>query len=149
MENCGCLFLHGNRVVTGFLRCERRLYARFPNQGLWLDTGTIGQPQLGNALAKLGIVTESRVRQYVAARKSGFAGPTDVSKRDLRLGLKADVFGHAGLAPSRAIVSPDLWQIELIGYRQAGVVVRNRQRHCHLAVRLFAKLSAVLMVTPN
>ena len=62
-------FFDGNRVVTGFLRCEARPYARFPNQGLRLDTGTIGQPQLGNARAKLGIVTEPRVRQYVAARK--------------------------------------------------------------------------------
>src|SRR5260221_9880538 len=97
---------------------------------------TIDQPLLSNALAKVEIVTEPSVRQHAAARKSGLAGPRNVIKRDLILGLKADLFGHAGLISSRAILRPDLWQIELMRHRQAGMVVRDRQRHCHLAVRL-------------
>src|SRR5712671_953885 len=89
-------------------------------------------------------------RPSVRYREEGrLSRPNGCEQARSQVGLKADVFGHAGLAPSRAIVSPDLWQIELIGHRQAGVVVRNRQRHCHLAVRLFAKLSAVLVVNPN
>src|SRR5258705_5386341 len=135
--------------MTGILRCEARPYAWFPNQSLRQDADAIRQPLLGNALTKLGIVTKASVEQHVAARKSGIAGPTDVSKRDLILGLKADLFGHAGLIPSRTIVSPDLWQIELIRHRQAGMVVRDRQRHRHLAVRLLAQLSAILAGNPN
>src|SRR5215212_9047159 len=66
--------------MTGLFRCETRLYARFPNQGLRLDAGAIGQPQLGDPFAKLGIVTEAGIEQCVAARKSGLAGPADVSE---------------------------------------------------------------------
>src|ERR1700704_6490396 len=135
--------------MTGFFRCEARLYACFPDQRLRLDTGAIGQPQLADPFAKLGIVTEAGIEQYVAARKSGLAGPADVSECNFILGLKADLFGHTGLRPSRAIVSPGLWQIELIGHRQAGMVVRDRQRHGDLAVRLLAELSAVLVGNPN
>jgi hypothetical protein len=35
-------------------------------------------------------------------------------------------------------------QIQAVGDRQAGVIVGSRQAHCHLAVVLFAELTAVL-----
>jgi len=47
---------------------------------------------------------------------------------------------------ARGVFGPVLRQIKLIGDRQAGVMIGDRQRHRHLAIGLLAELSAILMV---
>jgi hypothetical protein len=48
-------------------------------------------------------------------------------------------------AAPRGISGPGLRQIQLMGDRETGVVIGDRQRHRRLAVGLLAELSAILM----
>ena len=49
-------------------------------------------------------------------------------------------------AAPRGISGPGLRQIQLMGDRETGVMIGDRQRHRRLAVGLLAELSAILMV---
>src|ERR1700736_3255049 len=93
-----------------------------------------------NARAQLRVMTVAGVQQHCTARKASLTGPADLRERDLRLGLEAELRRHARFAPTFAILSPVFWQIQLIGHRQACIVVGDRQRYRNLAVRLLAKL---------
>src|SRR5450759_2712687 len=75
----------------------------------------------------------SRHQDY-AARKASLTCPAQLLERDLRLGLEADPFRHTRLAPTFAILSPVLRQIQPIGHRQACMVISNRQRHRDLTI---------------
>src|SRR5919112_1274111 len=57
--------------------------------------------------------------------------------------------GTPALAPPCRILGPDLGQVEPVGDRQAGLVVRHRQADRHLAVLLLAELAAVLPRYPD
>ena len=82
-------------------------------------------------------------RKRPAARREVSRG-LYLRQRDLRFGRKADVLGHAGLAPPHRIVSPVLGKIEPVGDRQAGRMMGDRQRNGHLAIVLLAELPAIL-----
>src|SRR3984957_17721370 len=105
--------------------------------------------ELGDAVSQLGIVTIAGNHQRHAARKAGLARPADLIKRDLRLGLERDLLGHPRLAATYIVLGPRLRQVQPVGHRQARVVIGKRQRYRRLAVRLLAKLSAVLVRYPD
>src|SRR5215213_2650425 len=68
----------------------------------------------------------------------------DLSQRDLRFGLEGDLLRHARLSEPSRIIRPFLRQIEAVSDRQARGAIGERERHGHLAVVLFAELTAVL-----
>ena len=68
----------------------------------------------------------------------------DLIQRNLRLGLKLNLFGHFGLFPPLAILGPFLRQISTIRNRQTRTPRRHRQAHRHTAVLLLTHLTAVL-----
>ena len=82
-------------------------------------------------------------------RQAGRSRRFDLFEGDLRLGLESDRLRHFGRAPARLILGPILGQIKLIGDRQAGIVIGQRQRHRHLAVILLAELAAILPGYPD
>ena len=131
------------------LRCPATPRARCPHQGLRLNAGDIDLPQLGDARAQLGVVAEAGINQHQIARKAHLTRPANLIERDLRFGLEADIFRHSRLAPTTVVLAPVLRQIQPIAHRQARSVVGKRQRYCHLAVRLLAKLPAILVRHPD
>src|SRR5215469_17718613 len=94
-------------------------------------------------------MTIAGVQQTESARKPDLARPPNLLQRNLRLGLEADLRRNARSVATSPIVSPGFRQIQPICHRQAGVMIGNRQRNRHLAVRLLAKLTAVLMCYAN
>src|SRR5262249_30411060 len=94
-----------------FFRRQRRRIGR-PHRGVWQDTGYIGQFQRADAGPQVRVAARSGIHQHHAARKPGSAGRFDLLKRDLWLGLKADLLGHAHFAPTFLICRPFLRQIE-------------------------------------
>ena len=133
-------------VARPFFRRQRPRVGR-PHRGVWQDAGHIGQRQRADAGAQVRVAAISGIHQHHAARKPGSAGRFDLLKRDLWLGLEADLLGHARLAPTFVVCRPVLRQIETIHRRQTGVVIGKRQRHRDLTVILLAKLPAIL--TPH
>jgi hypothetical protein len=69
---------------------------------------------------------------------------TELLQRNLRLGLEPDRARYMRLFAAGLIVGPFPRQIQLIGDRQAGMMVGDRQRHRHLAIGLLAELTAIL-----
>src|SRR5450755_231565 len=65
------------------------------------------------------------------------------------LSLEADVFRHAHLAQTVAIVRPFLWQVQAIRHRQARMAVGKRQRHRDLAVIFLASWPQYCRATPT
>ena len=123
---------------------RQRRGARRPDGCRALDADDIGQAQRGEPAAEGGVVAVAGIGQHHALRHAVGDRLADLLERDLRLGLEGDVLGHAGLPAPRLVIGPGLGQIEPIGDRQAGVLVRHRQRHRDLAVVLLAELAAVL-----
>src|SRR5436190_120360 len=71
-----------------------------PHRGVRQDTGHIGQGESADAGAQVCVAAITRVHQYHAARKACLAGRFDLLKRDVGLGLEADLLRHARLAPT-------------------------------------------------
>src|SRR5215469_9996107 len=144
--------LGGNRscrVVAPLLGGPTAQHAWLRDQRLRLDTGYVELSQLTDPGAQFGIVAIASVEEYHIARKAHLTGPADLLERNLRLGLEADLLGHAHLAPTLVIFSPGVRQIQPIGHRQACGIVSKRQRHSDLTICLFAELPAVLMRDSN
>src|SRR6202021_948253 len=147
-----CDLLDRNRIggsAAPLLRRTAQPRARRPHQGLRLNARHIALAKLGDAPAQLGIVAIAGVHQHHVAGKAGLARPADLIEGDLRLGLERDLLGHPRLAATYIVLDPRLRQVQPIGHRQARVVVGKRQRYRRLAVRLLAKLSAVLVRNSN
>ena len=132
------------RVMAPFLRCPAWPLARLPHQHLRLNAGHIALSKLSDARAQLGIVAITGVQQRHAARKADLTCPADLFERNLRLGLERDLLGHPHLA-AVIIFGPRVRQIQPIRDRQARMVIGKRQGHRHLAIRLLAKLPAILV----
>src|SRR5665647_1723619 len=108
---------------------RQRHRARRPDRGVRSCAGDVAQSQRRDIRTQIGLGAIAGVHQDYAARKTGLTRPAQLLERDLRLGLEADLFRHTRLAPTFAILSPVLWQIQPIGHRQARMVIGNRQRH--------------------
>src|SRR3954462_12764759 len=102
------------------------------------------EPERGDVGAKLRIATIAGIHEDDAARQAGFGRRTELIERNLGLGLEGDLLRHAGLLAPGWIISPLLRQVEAIGDGQAGRAIGERERHGHLAIVLFAELTAVL-----
>ena len=98
-----------------------------PDGGVRLDGGHIGQPEGAHTRSERRVGAVARVHEDDPAGDLRLEGLPDLVERDLRLGLKDDALGHAGLLAARRIGGPVLRQIEPIGDRQAGRVVSDRQ----------------------
>jgi len=91
----------------------------------------------------------SGIGQHHAARHTLVHQRTYLVERDLRLGLKSDLFGYARLLAPLLVVCPGLGKIEAIGGRNAGLFGGQRDAYCYTAVLQFAQLTAVLTATPT
>jgi hypothetical protein len=105
---------------------------------------TTEQTKLGDAVTELGVDAVAGIDQHNSTWHTRQQGSADLPQRDPRLGLEGDGLRHAGLAPTGRIVGPRLGQVELVGDRQAGVVVGHRQADRDLAIVLLAELPAIL-----
>ena len=137
------------RGAVPFLRCPARLLAWLPDHRLRLNAGHIALSKLSNARAQLGIVAVAGVHQRHVAGKADLTSPADLFERNLRLGFESDLLGHPHLCAAIIILGPCLRKIQPIRHRQARIAISERQRHGHLAVRLLAKLPAVLVRHTN
>jgi hypothetical protein len=109
-----------------------------------LNLPHIGKADLGDAVAQIRVVAVSRVEQCDVGLDPGRASGTKLVECDLRFGLEDDIVRHACLSAPGWVISPFMRQIQAIGDRQAGVIVRGRQADRDLAVVLFAKLPTIL-----
>ena len=123
---------------------RQRLGAGRPQGGGGLDADGIGKADLGDAVAKVGVVAVACVGQYNFGFDPGGAGGAELVQRDLGLGLEDDIIRHACLSSPVRVIGPLMRQIQAIGDGQAGVIIGGRQAHGNLAVVLFAELPAVL-----
>src|SRR6266478_2459736 len=139
---------HLRLATAPALRCLSVAPGR-PYQRVRLDAGHVDQLQRRQARAQPRVVAIGGIRQHDAARKAGLTRPADVLERNLQLGREADLLGYPCLAPTLAILSPLLRQIQAISHRQACVVIGKRQRHRDLAVVLLADLATVLPRHPH
>src|SRR5450759_1997552 len=82
--------------------------ARRPDRGVWSRAGDVAQSQRRDIRTQIGLGAIAGVHQDYTARKAGPTRPAQLLKRDLRLGLEADLFRHTRLAPTFAIFGPVL-----------------------------------------
>ena len=115
-----------------------------PHGGVRQNARDVGQPQRRDGCAQIDVRAIARIHQHHAARQARRTGRADLIERDLRLGLKADLLGHARLLAAGSVRGPALRQIQAIGHRQARMSIGQRQRHCDLAIVLLAELAAIL-----
>src|SRR3954449_7698782 len=91
----------GGRTATPApLLWRQRFHARRPQAGGGLDTDGIGQADLGDAVAEIGVVAVSRVGQYDFGVDPSGNGRTQLVQCDLWLGLERDMFGYASCGAS-------------------------------------------------
>src|SRR5450759_2173443 len=128
---------------------RQRHRARQPDRGVRSRAGDVAQSQRRDIRTQIGLGAIAGVHQNYTARKACLTRPAQLLKRDLRLVLEADLFRHTRLAPTFAIFSPVLRQIQSIGYRQVCMVIGKRQRHRDLTIVLLAKLAAILPRHPD
>src|SRR6266436_7044467 len=136
-------------IAASLLWCPTVPRAWYPNQGLRLNARHIDLLQLRDARAQLGVMAVAGIQQHQVTRQTHLTCPADMLESDLRFGLEADLFRHSRFVSTDLVLSPVFWQIQLISHRQARSVIGNRQRHRHLAVRLLAKLPAILVRYPD
>ena len=101
------------------------------------DADGIGEADLGDAVAEIGVVAVSRVGQCDLGVDPGGNGRTQLVQCDLWLGLEGDIFGYASSRASGGIINPLVRQIQAISERQAGVIVGRRKAHRDLTDRMF------------
>src|ERR1019366_5450099 len=130
-----------------FRRQRRR--AQWPDRGVRSRAGDVAQSQRRDIRTQIGLGAIAGIHQNYTARKAGLTRPAQLLERDFWLGLEANLFRHIRLAPTFAILSPVLRQIQPIGHRQTCMVIGNRQRHRDLAIVLLAKLAAILPRYPD
>src|SRR6478735_7141852 len=128
---------------------RKRPGARRPQHGRRLNADRIGESQCFESLAKGTVVAIGSISQYDGTRHILVHQPADMIERHVRLGLKSNLFGHAGLLAPLWIVGPYLGKIELIGSGNAGMLSGKRYAHRHSAVILFAQLTAILARDSN
>src|SRR5215468_10632701 len=85
------------RVAAPLLGREAGPHTRLPYQGLRLNPGHIGAPQLRNARTQFGVVAVAGIQQRYSSRKPDLMRPADLVERDLRFGLECDVLRHLAL----------------------------------------------------
>src|SRR6202034_4087338 len=122
----------------------QRLFTGLPDRHRALHANDIWQAQFGEAVAKLGVDAVSGVGQNHPSGHLRRHRCPNLVQRDLRLGLKLNLFRHFRLIPSRAIRGPFLRQIETIPNRQAGTPCRHRPTNGDTAVLLLTYWTAVL-----
>jgi len=115
-----------------------------PKRGLRLNTNRVEKLQRYEPFAETAIVAVGGIGQHHAARHTLVHQRTYLVERDLRLGLKSDLFGYARLLAPLLVVCPGLGKIEAIGGRNAGLFGGQRDAYCYTAVLQFAQLTAVL-----
>src|SRR5215471_2815547 len=113
-------------VVDWFAAPARRGAGR-PDQASRLNPSHIAHAKRGYAGAQARVAAVGRVHQRGADRNAGLPRRAQLFERDLRLRLERHRHGHVGLLAPRPVLRPVLRQIEPIGYRQAGVVIGDRQ----------------------
>src|SRR4029450_2379060 len=91
---------------------RQRLRAGRPHRGARQNAGDIRQSQGADVLAQARVIAITRIQQHHPARNTGRQGGADLLQCDLRLGLKADLFGNARLTPPHGIPRPLLRQIQ-------------------------------------
>jgi hypothetical protein len=123
--------------------CRLRPSARRPYQRLGLDAGYIAQSERGDVGTQIRVCAIAGIHQDHSARQASRACPAQLLKCDRRLGFEGDLLGHTGFAPTRTVRRPLLWQIEAIGYRQARIMIGNRECHGKLTIVLLAKLAVI------
>jgi hypothetical protein len=102
----------------------------------------VAQAELGDAA--VGLVTTGGITQQDPHRHARRQRLAELSERDRGLGFEGDRRRHPRLGPAGRIIRPDLGQKELVGDRQAGMIVGHREADRHLTVVRLAQLPAVL-----
>ena len=134
----------GGSTARLWRRSRQRLLPRFPHTRGRLDASHILQAQLGEAGAELRVVPITGIGQHHAQRDPLLESLPNLLQRNFRLGLKFHALRNADLPAALGILTPHLRQVQSPRDRQARVPRAHRQTHGHLAVILFAYLTAVL-----
>ncbi len=104
---CTALQARGGRTPTRFSRWRRqRLLSRFPNCGIRFDTHHILQSDFGERRAELCALPITGVRQDYSHGNLLFHRLPNLLQRNVRLGLKRDLFRNACLSTAFCILSP-------------------------------------------
>ena len=85
---------------------RQRFDAGRPQGGIGLDANGVGQPDFGDAVAKVRVVAIARVGQYERGLDPRGDGVTQLIQSDLRLGLEDDIVRYACLRSSGRVVTP-------------------------------------------
>src|ERR1017187_4835858 len=142
-----CIALQARRScsMAWFSRRGRQgVFSRFPPTWGSFNTSYIIPSQVGCAGAEVRIVPIPCIGQYHSHRNLLLQRLPNLLQGNLRLGLKLHSFGNPGLPAAFGVLTPHLRQVQPPGDRQTRVPRANRQTHGHLAVVLFAYLTAVL-----
>ena len=104
----------------------------------------IASPSSVTAVRNCCAIPITRIGQHHSRRNLLLNRLPDLFQSNLRLGLKLNLFGNPGLPAALRILTPHLRQIQPPRNRQTRTPRAHRQTHRHLAVLLFAHLTAVL-----
>jgi hypothetical protein len=95
-------------------------------------------------LAELCVVAVSRIGEDRGPGNAIGDCPLNLFGGEERFGTEEDFVRHPGLPTALRVLAPGFRQVALVGDRKAGGVGADRETHGHLAVVLFADLSALL-----
>lgn len=133
------------RSARGFPWFRRQGFlSRRPYGQRRLNAHQVFQSHIQQGLAELGVVAVSRIGED---RRPGNAigdCPLNLFGGDERFGAEDDLVRYPGLPTALRVLAPGFRQVEFVGDRKAGCVGADREADGHLAVVLFADLSAVL-----
>src|SRR5690606_5325043 len=124
---------------------RQRAFALRPHARARLHADAVRQSKGAYAVAKTAVVAISGIGQHNSDRDTGRFRCPNLFQGDLRLRRKADLLRDARTLTTLGVLRPSLRQIQSPGDRQTSMPRSQRQTHCHLAVRLFTELPAILV----
>src|ERR1035441_4136846 len=122
------------RRITPLTRRHTVYFCSGAYRGRRLDTNRVGKFQCFQYLAESVVVAIGSIGQHHAMRHTFCDQRADLSERNLRLGLEANLFGYACLLAPLWIAGPDLGKIEPIARGNTGLFGGKRYADGHPAV---------------
>ena len=119
-------------------------FARLPDLGGGLDSDNVGQFQLRQSGPKTRVGSIAGIGQHHTLRDASLLCAPDLIQCDLRLSLKLNPVGNAGLFASFTILNPRLRQVQTVGHRHTRLFSAHRKADRYTAVVLFTDLTAIL-----
>ena len=122
------------------------------NAGLRFGIAALGLTYAGAIVPTVKVCAVAEPQERVSVKTLALRLPKHAwrtitwREASARSSMKRTVFGTCALRRRAGISGPGLRQIQLMGDRETGVMIGDRQRHRRLAVGLLAELSAILMV---